>query len=183
MAGRLCAVSRQSRADHHRQRGAGAPAAVRLVGGTVASLPAAARATEQPAERRRHPHSGMRRSTAGAAGLAIERKSIDYIPESERHGRVIHQAPFWFLGNFHFFTIAIGFVGPSMGLCVGFTSLAGTLGILFGTLFVAFHASQGAELGLPQMIQSRAQFGFRGVAVVLIGTLFTFLGFNVADCV
>jgi nucleobase:cation symporter-1, NCS1 family len=115
--------------------------------------------------------------------VAIEHKSIDYIAEDERHGRVIDQTPFWFLGNFHFFTIAIGFVGPSMGLSFGFTSLAGALGILFGTLFVAFHASQGAELGLPQMIQSRAQFGYRGVVVVLIGTLFTFIGFNVADSV
>jgi len=115
--------------------------------------------------------------------VAIEHKSIDYIAEDERHGRVIDQTPFWFLGNFHFFTIAIGFVGPTMGLSFGFTSLAGALGILFGTLFVAFHASQGAELGLPQMIQSRAQFGYRGVVVVLIGTLFTFVGFNVADSV
>jgi purine-cytosine permease-like protein len=115
--------------------------------------------------------------------MAIERKSIDYIAENERHGRVIDQVPFWFLGNFHFFTIAIGFVGPSMGLSFGFTSLAGALGILFGTLFVAFHASQGAELGMPQMIQSRAQFGYRGVVVVLFGTLFTFVGFNVADSV
>src|SRR6202020_2258942 len=49
-----------------------------------------------------------------------------------------------------------------MGLSFAFTSLAGALGILFGTVFVAFHASQGAELGLPQMIQSRAQFGYRG---------------------
>jgi len=115
--------------------------------------------------------------------VAIESKSIDYIPENERHGRVIDQGPFWFLGNFHFFTIAIGFVGPSMGLGFGFTALAGALGILFGTVFVAFHASQGAELGLPQMIQSRAQFGYRGVIVVLVGTLFTFIGFNVADTV
>ena len=115
--------------------------------------------------------------------MAIEHKSIDYIAEHERHGRVIDQGPFWFLGNFHFFTIAIGFVGPSMGLGFGYTALAGALGILFGTIFVAFHASQGPELGLPQMIQSRAQFGYRGVAVVLIGTLFTFIGFNVADSV
>jgi NCS1 family nucleobase:cation symporter-1 len=115
--------------------------------------------------------------------MSIEHKSIDHIAEHERHGKVIDQVPFWFLGNFHFFTIAIGFVGPSMGLSFGLTSLAGALGILFGTLFVAFHASQGAELGLPQMIQSRAQFGYRGVVVVLIGTLFTFIGFNVADSV
>jgi nucleobase:cation symporter-1, NCS1 family len=115
--------------------------------------------------------------------LAIETKSIDYVPETERHGRVSDQVSFWFLGNFHFFTIAIGFVGPSMGLSFGYTALAGTLGILFGTLFAAFHASQGAELGLPQMVQSRAQFGFRGVIVVLLGTLFTFIGFNVANSV
>jgi purine-cytosine permease-like protein len=115
--------------------------------------------------------------------MAIESKSIDYVHEHERHGRVIDQGPFWFLGNFHFFTIAIGFVGPSMGLGFAATSLAATLGILFGTIFVAFHASQGPELGLPQMIQSRAQFGYRGVSLVLIGTLFTFIGFNVADTV
>jgi len=82
----------------------------------------------------------------------IETKSIDYIGEHERHGRAVDQAPFWFLGNFQFFTIAIGFVGPSLGLSWGYTALAGAMGILFGTLFVAFHASQGAELGLPQMI-------------------------------
>ncbi len=115
--------------------------------------------------------------------MAIEHKSIDWIPQRDRHGRVIDQVPFWFLGNFHFFTIAIGFVGPSMGLGFAYTSLAGALGILFGTVFVAFHASQGPELGLPQMIQSRAQFGYRGVVAVLFGTLFTFIGFNVADLV
>lgn len=115
--------------------------------------------------------------------MSIEQKSIDYVPLKERHGRVIDQGPFWFLGNFHFFTIAIGFVGPSMGLNFGATALAGALGILFGTIFVAFHASQGAQLGLPQMIQSRAQFGYRGVSLVLIGTLFTFIAFNVADSI
>ena len=66
---------------------------------------------------------------APAAYLSIETKSIDYVPEHERHGRVIDQGPFWFLGNFQFFTIALGFVGPSMGLGFGYTSLAGALGI------------------------------------------------------
>ncbi|MBI0330077.1 purine-cytosine permease family protein [Burkholderia plantarii] len=113
----------------------------------------------------------------------IETRSIDYVPDSERHGRVIDQGPFWFLGNFQFFTIAIGFVGPGMGLSLGYTILSGSLGILFGTLFMAFHASQGAHLGLPQMIQSRAQFGYRGVVVVLLATAFTFVAFNVVDVV
>lgn len=122
------------------------------------------------------------RDAPAVAGL-IEARSIDHVPETERHGRVADQGPFWFLGNFQFFTIAIGFIGPSLGLSFGPTALAGALGILFGTLFMAFHAAQGAELGLPQMIQSRAQFGYRGVVVVLFGTLVTFVGFNVVDAV
>ncbi|MCA8427945.1 cytosine permease [Burkholderia seminalis] len=118
---------------------------------------------------------------AERAGLTIEHHSIDYIPEHERHAKLASQGPFWFLGNFHFFTISIGFVGPGMGLSAGWTTLAGALGIMFGTIFMAFHGSQGPEMGLPQMIQSRAQFGYRGVIVALLATLFVFVGFNVVN--
>ncbi|KVM62566.1 allantoin permease [Burkholderia ubonensis] len=118
---------------------------------------------------------------AEPAGIEIEHRSIDYIPTSERHAKLASQGPFWFLGNFHFFTISIGFVGPGMGLSAGWTTLAGALGIMFGTLFMAFHGSQGPEMGLPQMIQSRAQFGYRGVIVALLATLFVFVGFNVVN--
>ena len=111
--------------------------------------------------------------------LRIEGRSIDFVPESERHGRLAHQGQFWFLSNFHFFVIAIGFVGPSLGLSLGWTALAGFLGILIGTTFQAFHASQGPELGLPQMIQSRAQFGYRGVIVPLIANMVSLVGYNV----
>ena len=81
--------------------------------------------------------------------MGIELHSIDFVPEHERHGRVRDQGPFWFLSNFHFFAIAIGFVGPSLGLSLGETALSGALGIVIGTAFQAFHASQGAEMGLP----------------------------------
>jgi purine-cytosine permease-like protein len=115
--------------------------------------------------------------------MPIERRCIEYIPEDERHGRVIDQGPFWFLSNFQFFAIAIGFVGPSLGLDLLQTTLAGTLGILIGTTFQAFHASQGAELGLPQMLQSRAQFGYRGVVVPLLGVFVSLVGYNVVATV
>jgi purine-cytosine permease-like protein len=123
------------------------------------------------------------RFCGGDTKVTVEYRSIDFIPEHERHGRVTDQGPFWFLSNFHFFAIAIGFVGPSLGLSLGFTALAGTLGILIGTTFQAFHASQGAELGLPQMIQSRAQFGYRGVMVPLAGTFVSLVGYNVVATV
>ena len=116
-----------------------------------------------------------------SAVTQVENRSIDYVPEDERHARLGSQGPFWFLGNFHFFTISIGFVGPGMGLSAAWTALAGTLGIMFGTIFMAFHGSQGPHMGLPQMIQSRAQFGYRGVILALLATLFVFVGFNVVN--
>jgi nucleobase:cation symporter-1, NCS1 family len=121
--------------------------------------------------------------TGGRTTALIETRSIDYVPDDERHGKVSHQGPFWFVGNFQPFTLALGFVGPSMGLSLWWTIVAGIAGIAFGTLFMAFHATQGPVLGLPQMIQSRAQFGYRGVLLPLVGTLFTFVGFNVVDVV
>ncbi len=113
----------------------------------------------------------------------IEARSIDYVPASERRGKIWQQGPFWFLGNFQFFTITIGFIGPSIGLSVIQTIVAGTLGIAFGTLFMAFHATQGPHLGLPQMIQSRAQLGYLGVVVALFGSWVTFMLFNVVDVI
>ena len=111
----------------------------------------------------------------------IEVHSIDWIPDTERHGKVWQQTMLWFLGNFQYFTIPIGFVGPALGLSLGWSILAGVLGIWFGTLFMAFHATQGPVFGLPQMIQTRAQLGYRGVVVALFAVLFTYMAFNVAD--
>ena len=119
--------------------------------------------------------------TQGAGIRGIETRSIDWIPDTERHGKVWHQAPLWFLGNFQYFTIPIGFIGPAFGLSLAWTIVAGTAGILVGTMFMALHATQGPTLGLPQMIQSRAQFGYRGVIVALFAMLFTYMAFNVAD--
>lgn len=119
--------------------------------------------------------------TQGRTTPTIEVRSIDWVPEDERHGKIWQQGPFWFLGNFQFFTLALGFTGPLVGLSLLWTFVAGGLGILFGTIFMALHATQGPRLGLPQMIQSRGQFGYRGVIVVLFGSLFTFMAFNVVD--
>jgi purine-cytosine permease-like protein len=119
--------------------------------------------------------------TEGALLSQIEAHSIDWIPDPERHGRNWQQAMLWFLGNFQYFTIPIGFVGPGLGLSLGWSILAGALGIAFGTMFMAFHATQGPVFGLPQMIQTRAQLGYRGVVVALFAVLFTYMAFNVAD--
>jgi len=129
-------------------------------------------------DERAHPVS---KDAGGAMLRQIESHSIDWIPDTERHGKNWQQAMLWFLGNFQYFTIPIGFVGPALGLSLGWSIVAGALGIAFGTLFMAFHATQGPVFGLPQMIQTRAQFGYRGVVVALAAVLFTYMAFNVAD--
>lgn len=126
---------------------------------------------------------GHRRPEGPVKRLQIETRSIDFVPDAERHGRIRDQGPFWFLSNFHFMSIAVGFVGPSMGLSLVGTIVASVLGILIGTTFQAFHATQGPALGLPQMIQSRAQFGFRGVVVPLLAAMFSPLSFNIVAAV
>jgi nucleobase:cation symporter-1, NCS1 family len=113
----------------------------------------------------------------------IEGRHLDRIPDSEWHGRAWRQGPFWFLGNFQPFTLALAFFGPVVGLNGLWTSIAGITGILFGAMFMAAHAAQGPTLGLPQMIQSRAQFGYSGVVVPVIATTLTFVGFNVVTLV
>jgi purine-cytosine permease-like protein len=113
----------------------------------------------------------------------IERHLIDFVPLEERHGTVRNQFKFWFLSNFQFYSIALGFVGPSMGLSLFYTILAALSGVLTGTIFTALHASQGPELGLPQMVQSRAQFGRHGILIPLFGSLFNFVAFNVVDTI
>jgi purine-cytosine permease-like protein len=107
---------------------------------------------------------------AASADWAIERNSIDYVPESERHGRVIEQLPFWFLGNFHFFTIAIGFVGPSMGLGFGYTPLAAALGILLDRIRGVSCAGFGVLLSLASVAALTATMGlnaYSGMPTVL----------------
>ena len=121
--------------------------------------------------------------TSVSKSAVIEQHSIDYVPRSERHGKLWHQGPFWFTGNFVLPTMVVGFIGPSMGLAAGWSILAVVLGAGFGTFFMAFHANQGPRMGLPQMIQSRAQFGSRGVIVPFAATVFVYIGFMVFDTI
>jgi nucleobase:cation symporter-1, NCS1 family len=108
----------------------------------------------------------------------LEKRSIDYVPLAERHGKVWHLWPVWFSGDAHLATVATGVVGIAMGGNLLWTAIAVVLGSAFGTFFMAFHSTQGPQLGLPQMIQSRPQFGYVGALLVWGVALIAFIGFN-----
>jgi nucleobase:cation symporter-1, NCS1 family len=108
----------------------------------------------------------------------IEKRSIDYVPIAERHGKVWHLWPVWFSGDAHLATVATGVVGVAIGGNLLWMGIAVVLGCAFGTFFMAFHSTQGPQLGLPQMIQSRPQFGYVGALLVWGVALIAYIGFN-----
>ena len=116
--------------------------------------------------------------TAKFGELVIEKRSIDYVPIAERHGKVWHLWPVWFSGDAHLATVATGVVGVALGGNLVWMALAVIFGCAFGTFFMAFHSTQGPQLGLPQMIQSRPQFGYMGALLVWGVALIAYIGYN-----
>lgn len=113
----------------------------------------------------------------------IERRSIDYIPESERHGKLYSQFTLWMGANLQITAIVTGALAVVLGGDV-FWSLVGLLvGQLFGGAIMALHAAQGPRLGLPQMISSRVQFGVYGAAIPIALVCVMYLGFTATGTV
>ena len=108
----------------------------------------------------------------------VEKRSIDYVPLAERHGKVWHLWPVWFSGDAHLATLAVGVLGITLGGNLLWTAVAVVLGCALGTFFMAFHSTQGPQLGLPQMIQSRPQFGYIGALLVWAVALIAYIGYN-----
>ncbi len=108
----------------------------------------------------------------------VESRSIDYIPLAERKGKVRDLWPVWFMGDAHLATLATGAISVTSGLDLFWSSLAVIGGCMLGTVLMALHCTQGPHLGLPQMIQSRPQFGYFGALLVWIVALVTYIGFN-----
>jgi len=122
-------------------------------------------------------------SPAAPPARGLEVRSIDYIPLTERHGKVWHLAPVWVGGNANVATVAVGFVGIVAGADLMWTLVAVAAGCAFGTIFSALHSTQGPSLGLPQLIQSRPQFGYFGALLVFAFALINYVGFNVFSAV
>ena len=108
----------------------------------------------------------------------VERHTIDYIPLAERRGKVWHLWPVWFAGDAHLATLAVGVIGIALGGNFFWTMVAIIAGSALGTFFMAFHATQGPQLGLPQLIQSRPQFGYMGALLVWVFVLVSYIGYN-----
>jgi len=124
------------------------------------------------------------RTTAlGEAPLGIEQATIDHIPPDQRHGTVRGQFGFWFGAQISIVNIPVGVLAVLFGLNIMWALIACLVGILLGTLFMSFHALQGPRMGVPQMIQTRAQFGYYGSSFLFLATFLLCFGFMAANLV
>ncbi|KXU37246.1 cytosine permease [Ventosimonas gracilis] len=111
--------------------------------------------------------------------LVIEARSIDYVPLSERHGRLLDQVTIWFPGGAQLLSLATGAIGIGLGLNLAWTLIGLLIGTILGTLPCAAHATQGPTLGLPQMVQSRPQFGRLGALFIWLMAIMVYWGYIV----
>ncbi len=120
-------------------------------------------------------------STPRAGGISLEQRSIDYIPDEERHGHPNTLLTLWFASNVQITAVAVGALAVVLGLNLPWAIITILVGNLLGGLFMAYHSIQGPKLGVPQMIQSRAQFGMFGATLPVVVVLLMYVGFFVSS--
>jgi nucleobase:cation symporter-1, NCS1 family len=109
--------------------------------------------------------------------VQVERRTIEFIPDAERHGTPFSQFTLWFGANLQITAIVDG----ALAVVFGNDPLWAIVGLLIGNIgggiVMALHSAQGPGLGLPQMISSRAQFGVYGACLPLVLVVLMYLGF------
>ena len=125
-----------------------------------------------------------RLSTSTTKIVTFERRHIRPIPADERHGTPRGLFFVWLGINMLPLTVVTGALGPTtFGLSLGWAIAAIVLGNIIGGFGAALHASQGPQLGIPQMLQARGQFGYFGGSLLAFIALIMFLGFFASNLV
>lgn len=115
---------------------------------------------------------------------AIETRTVEHIPLTERHGKARDLFTIWFGTGLTLAAIATGYVSTAL-YALPFWVAVGTLfvGCVVGGVVMALHAAQGPQMGVPQMLQTRAQFGSYGSLLVIVLVVFMYLGFFASNLV
>ncbi|WP_405563806.1 purine-cytosine permease family protein [Streptomyces sp. NBC_01180] len=114
----------------------------------------------------------------------VENRTIDAVPAAERHGRTRDLFTIWFSANLGPLTVVTGALAPAaFGLSFWWSLAALLAGHLGGGFLMALHSAQGPQLGVPQMIQSRGQFGSVGALAVVLVVIVMYQGFFASNLV
>ncbi|WP_037568339.1 purine-cytosine permease family protein [Phaeacidiphilus oryzae] len=114
----------------------------------------------------------------------VEVRTIDQIPEDERHGRARDLFTIWFGSNIMVLTVVTGALATTVYGLPLWWALAGiVVGNAVGGVFMALHSAQGPQLGVPQMVQTRGQFGVRGALLVVVLVIVMYTGYFASNLV
>jgi NCS1 family nucleobase:cation symporter-1 len=105
----------------------------------------------------------IREGEYGDRVVAVEPGGAEFIPLAERHGRPQSLFWTWMSPNLEFATVFVGVLAvAAFGQSFWQATLAIVLGSALGSLSHGLLGVRGPFFGVPQMIQSRIPFGFRG---------------------
>ncbi|WP_213993493.1 cytosine permease [Sodalis sp. dw_96] len=125
----------------------------------------------------------MKKPSAGIASQ-VELKTIQPISATERQGKISDLFTIWFGSNIMMLSVITGSLAVCMFNLSFFTATAAVIvGNLAGAVFMALHSAQGSQLGVPQMIQTRGQFGSYGALLVVTLVVIMYLGFFASNLV
>src|SRR6516165_1419565 len=127
--------------------------------------------------------SDLEATRAHEEPLILERHGIDYIPPDERHGKPNTLLTFWAASNVQILAISVGALAIVFGLSLPWAIFAIVVGNAAGGLYMALHSVQGPRLGLPQMMQSRAQFGMYGTALPNLIVVLMYIGYFTSSAI
>jgi nucleobase:cation symporter-1, NCS1 family len=114
----------------------------------------------------------------------LEISTIEPIPLERRHGTAGDLFTVWFGSNLMLLTIVTGGLAVTVfALPFGWAVAGLVLGNLVGAIFMALHAAQGPTLGVPQMIQTRGQFGSLGSLLVVGIVIVMYVGWLASNLV
>ncbi|WP_462402548.1 purine-cytosine permease family protein [Pseudomonas sp. Marseille-QA0332] len=115
---------------------------------------------------------------------SIELSTIQPIVADQRHGRASDLFTIWFGSNIMLLTVVTGALAVTVFNLSFFWALGAViLGNLTGGIFMALHSAQGPQLGVPQMVQTRGQFGSYGSLLVVGLVVIMYLGFFASNLV
>lgn len=114
---------------------------------------------------------------ASTTNSGIEKRSIEMVPDAERHGTPRSQFTLWFGANTQITAIVDGALAVVFGADALWAIIGLLIGNVIGGIVMALHSAQGPQLGLPQMISSRAQFGIIGAIIPLVLVVLMYIGF------
>ncbi|PSR34336.1 MAG: cytosine permease [Sulfobacillus benefaciens] len=95
--------------------------------------------------------------------VRIEPKGIEHISDEERHGKVSSVFTLWFGANVELATLTTGVAAVAFfGLNFTQAAIGLLIGNVFGVTMLGLLSTFGPRLGVPQMVHSRAAYGFFG---------------------